>query len=86
MPSFKDFAIEALTANGYDADELLRTYESVGWAKSILTVAHEGLVYEFRCRGCCLNYEMVGRLEGGKEWLVVASLRLEDSEDEGITH
>ena len=82
MPSFKDFALAALVANGYSADELLRTYESVGWDKSILTVEHEGLIYEFRCRGCCLNYEMVGRLKGGKDWLNVASLRLEDSDSD----
>lgn len=88
MPSFKDLAIAALSANGHNADELLRTYESVGWAQYILTVRHEGLVYEFRCRGCCLNYELVARLEGGTDWLNVASLTLEDSdsEDEEITH
>ena len=86
MPSFKDLAIEALKANGYDADELLRTYESVGWAKSTLTVGQEGLIYEFRCRGCCLNYELVARIEGGEGWLVIASLRVDDSEDEEITH
>lgn len=87
MPSFKDLALSALSANGHDADELLRRYESVGWDQSILTVEHtpnsvehERMKYEFRCRGCCLNYELVARLEGGKDWLVVASLRLEDSD------
>ena len=82
MPSFKDLAIAALTANGHNADDLLRRYESVGWDKYILTVEHEGMVYEFRCRGCCLNYELVARLEGGDGWLEVASLTLEDSDSE----
>ena len=82
MPSFKDFALSALAANGYNADELLRTYETSGWTNSILSVGHEGLIYEFRCRGCCLNYEMVGRLADGKDWLNVASLTLEDSDSD----
>ena len=86
MPSFKDLAIAALAANGHDADDLLRRYESVGWNQYILTVDHEGMKYEFRCRGCCLNYELVGRLEGGDGWLTVASLTVEDSEGEEITH
>ncbi len=77
MPSFKDFALEALAANGYDADELLRN-----WTGS-LTVDYEGLKYEFKRRGCAVNYELVARLEGGDGWLVVASLRVEDEE---ITH
>ena len=59
--TFRDIAIAALAANGLDADTVLMDFVT-GKRSDILTVEHEGTSFEFKKRGCSVNFELVGRI------------------------
>lgn len=84
MPTFKDYALEALKANGYDADQLLMDYVKRKRNSDPLVIEYKGLQYEFKRRGISVNFELVGRIlsfqqvdgtvVGVEQWLEVAFL------------
>ena len=74
MPTFKDFAREALKANGYDAGQLLEDYVTKRRSADPLVIEHEGLTYEFKRVGISVNFELMARLQGQEKWLEVAFL------------
>ncbi len=82
--TFRDYALEALKANGYDADTLLMDYVKRKRNSDPLLIEHNGLQYEFKRRGISVNFELVGRIlsfqqvdgtfVAPEQWLEVAFL------------
>jgi hypothetical protein len=72
--TFRDIAIAALAANGLDADTVLKEFVAGKRPAQVLTMDHEGTIFEFKKRGCSVNFELMARIKPEEQWLEIAFL------------